>query len=261
MNEREVKHYWDQNAEAWTALSRAGYDVYRDQVNTPAFFKMLPKVKGLKGLDIGCGEGHNTRLVAQMGAIITGIDISEKFINYAREEESFKPLGINYLTISGQKTGFSNGSFDFCIATMGLMDMPNPSKAVAEAYRVLKPGGFFQFSIAHPCFATPKWKWLRDDDGKKIAMICGDYFVRQSGSIDQWIFSAAPEEEKKKYPTFKIPRFGSTLSYWMNCLIKTGFQIEELCEPYPNQTTAKKYPSVADAAIIAYFLIIRCRKP
>jgi len=261
MNEREVKNYWEQNAEAWTALSRAGYDVYRDLINTPAFLKMLPTVNGLRGLDIGCGEGHNTRLVAQKGAVLTGIDISEKFLNYAKEEEAAKPLGINYLSVSGQKTGFDDGTFNFCIATMSLMDMPNHAKAVAEAYRVLKPGGFFQFSIAHPCFATPKWEWLRDAAGQKKAMVCGDYFVRQDGLIDQWIFGAAPEEEKNKYPPFKIPRFGSTLSDWINCLLKAGFQIEELCEPYPDQATAMKYPSVADAAIIAYFLIIRCRKP
>jgi trans-aconitate methyltransferase len=63
MTHEEVGQYWDGNAEAWTLLARAGYDVYRDHVNTPAFFAMLPDVAGLTGLDIGCGEGHNTRLL------------------------------------------------------------------------------------------------------------------------------------------------------------------------------------------------------
>ena len=44
MNHKEVGRYWDKNAEVWTRLSRAGYDVYRDYLNTPAFFKMLPDV-------------------------------------------------------------------------------------------------------------------------------------------------------------------------------------------------------------------------
>lgn len=261
MNDSEVKQYWEQNAEAWTVLSRAGYDVYRDIVNAPAFLKMLPEVKGLKGLDIGCGEGHNTRLVAQRGALLTGIDISDTFIRHAKEEEASKSLGINYLVVSGQKTELPDNSFDFCMATMSLMDMPEPAKAISEAYRVLKPGGFFQFSISHPCFATTKWQWLRDENGRKSAMVCGDYFIRQDGLIEQWIFGAAPEEEKRKYQPFKTPRFSGTLSDWINSLIKIGFQVEELCEPYPDQETAQKYPSVADAAIIAYFLIIRCRKP
>ena len=45
-------------------LARAGYDVYRDHLNTPAFFQMLPDVTNLRGLELGCGEGYNTRLLA-----------------------------------------------------------------------------------------------------------------------------------------------------------------------------------------------------
>ena len=59
---------WEHNAAAWVELSRAGYDVYRDLVNTPAFLAMLPDVAGLVGIDLGCGEGHNTRLVRDRGA-------------------------------------------------------------------------------------------------------------------------------------------------------------------------------------------------
>jgi hypothetical protein len=56
MDDREVGKLWEGNAEAWTHLSRAGYDVYRDRLNTPAFLAMLPDVAGLGGLDVGCGE-------------------------------------------------------------------------------------------------------------------------------------------------------------------------------------------------------------
>lgn len=206
MDDSEVKQYWDQNAEAWTALSRAGYDVYRDIVNAPAFLKMLPEVKGLKGLDIGCGEGHNTRLVAKRGAILTGIDISDVFILHAQEEEKANPLGIKYLVSSGLDAGFPDNSFNFCMATMSMMDIPDPVKAMAEAYRILKPGGFFQFSISHPCFFTPKWKWQRDKEGRKSALLCGDYFTTMNGQVENWTFGAAPEEEKNKYPLFKTPR-------------------------------------------------------
>jgi trans-aconitate methyltransferase len=65
MDHEEVGRPWNENAEVWTQLVRAGYDLYRDGLNTPAFFEMLPDVDGLSGLDVGCGEGHNTRLLAQ----------------------------------------------------------------------------------------------------------------------------------------------------------------------------------------------------
>ena len=68
MDESSIRQYWERNAPTWIRLSRAGYDRCRDIQNSPAFFEMLPDVKGLTGLDIGCGEGHNTRQLAARGA-------------------------------------------------------------------------------------------------------------------------------------------------------------------------------------------------
>jgi hypothetical protein len=42
----EVERFWEGNAEAWTRLARAGYDICRDGLNTPGFFAMLPMSKG-----------------------------------------------------------------------------------------------------------------------------------------------------------------------------------------------------------------------
>src|ERR1051325_7910568 len=100
MNHEEVGRFWNANADAWTQLARAGYDIYRDYFNTPAFLRMLPAVEGLTGLDIGCGEGHNTRLLAQRGARMTAIDISDTFLRHAGNLERQKPLGIHYQNAS-----------------------------------------------------------------------------------------------------------------------------------------------------------------
>jgi hypothetical protein len=53
LNHEEAGRYWEGNAEAWTRLARAEYDVYRDGLNTPAIFELLPDVGGLTGLDVG----------------------------------------------------------------------------------------------------------------------------------------------------------------------------------------------------------------
>jgi hypothetical protein len=58
MDNAAVAAFWEANAAEWTRQSRAGFDVYRDALNTPAFFAMLPPIEGLHGLDIGCGEGQ-----------------------------------------------------------------------------------------------------------------------------------------------------------------------------------------------------------
>ena len=260
MDSNEVGRMWDANAEVWTQLARAGYDTSRDRVNTPAFLAMLPEVKGLRGLDIGCGEGNNTRLLARRGARMEAFDISQTFVKYASESEAQEPLGIHYQIANAHAIPFADATFDFATSFMCLMDMPEPERGMREAYRVLKPGGFFQFSITHPCFLTPTWRWVRDEQGNRIGVVCGQYFDQKAGRIDEWIFGAAPAELKQKYPKFRIAYFDRTLSEWLNTLLEAGFVLERVCEPTVDPETARREPGLADHRLVAYFLIVRGRK-
>ena len=106
MDHKEVGKMWDENAEVWTKLVRDGYDIYRDHVNTPAFLAMLPDVSGLSGIDIGCGEGHNTRLITRRGARMIAADISQTFVGHAKQKEIEEPLGIRYLIASAVELPF-----------------------------------------------------------------------------------------------------------------------------------------------------------
>lgn len=94
MTRAEAAAFWEANAETWTRHARAGLDVYRDWVNTPAFLAMLPPIAGLHGLDVGCGESGNTRELARRGARMTALDMSPTFLRHAREAEVTDPLGI-----------------------------------------------------------------------------------------------------------------------------------------------------------------------
>ena len=146
LDHTETGKFWNENADTWTRLTRAGYDKCRIFLTFPAFLKMLPKVKGLRGLDIGCGEGSNTREMQKIGAKMTGIDISDNFISYARQHEEENPLGIEFNVASAVELPFENNSFDFTMGTMSFMDIPEYQKVIQEAYRVTKSGGFLQFS-------------------------------------------------------------------------------------------------------------------
>jgi ubiquinone/menaquinone biosynthesis C-methylase UbiE len=261
MNHQEVGRYWDENAAVWTRLARAGYDVYRDYLNTPAFFEMLPEVSGLSGLDIGCGEGHNTRLLAKRGARVTAIDISRVFVQYAQQAEEQDPLGIDYKIASAVELPFGDATFDFAVGLMSLMDIPETDRVIAEVHRVLNPGGFFQFSIEHPCFATPYRRNLRNQEGLTYAIEVGDYFRNLQGEIAEWIFGAAPPAVKKGLRRFKTPRFTRTISQWLSLLLDTGFVLERIGEPRPNDKTVQACPELQDAQVVAYFLHIRARKP
>jgi len=261
MDHGEVGRYWDGNAEVWTQLVRAGYDHYRDGLNTSAFFEMLSDVIVLSGLDVDCGEGHNTRLLAERGARVTGIDISSIFVRKAREAERQRPRGIYYELASAVDLPFEGASFDFVVAFMRLMDIPETERVLAEVFRVLRPGGFFQFSITHPCFDTPHRANLSDESGYTYAIEVGDYFRGLEGEVKEWLFDAAPPEVREGLPPFRTPVFMRTLSSWLNRLVEAGFVLERFGEPCPSDEAVRERPGLQDAQIVAYFLHIRARKP
>ncbi|WP_026304699.1 class I SAM-dependent methyltransferase [Kaistia granuli] len=261
MDPSTVAAHWEANAEAWTRHSRAGYDVYRDALNTPAFLAMLPPIAGLDGLDIGCGEGSNTRQLARVGARMTAIDIAPTFIRHASESEAAEPLGIRYLSGDGMALPFEDASFDFATAFMSLMDMPNQAAVLKEARRVLRPGGFLQFSILHPCFVPPRRRNVRDGDGQPVAVEIADYFETTDGKVESWWFSTLPAEERAKVDPFRVPRFHRTLSQWVEMVVGAGLAIEAFGEPRASVEAAAAEPVIADTRVAPIFLHVRGRKP
>lgn len=261
MNAAEAAAFWEANADTWARLVRSGYDVYRDALNTPAFMAMLPAVTGLDGLDVGCGEGANTRQLAQRGAHMQGIDIAPTFIRYAREAQAADPLGIVYTEGSGMALPFADGSFDFVTAFMSLMDMPDHAQALREVYRVLRPGGFLQFSILHPCFVPPHRRVLHNEDGTVRAIELADYFTRIDGSVETWCFSTLPSGQRDKIAPFRVPRFHRTLSEWVGMICAAGFVIQQFGEPCASEELAQRVPAVAHTRTAGIFLHIRAVRP
>jgi SAM-dependent methyltransferase len=261
MNRTEVAQYWEANAETWTRHARAGYDIYRDGLNTPAFLEMLPPVQGLSGLDIGCGEGSNTRELARLGAMMHAIDLAPTFIRHADEAERAEPLGITYQVADATDLPFDPDSFDFTTAFMSMMDMADHGDALCEAARVMRPGGFLQFSILHPCFVPPHRKVLREPNGATRAIEVGGYFDSTEGRIDTFRFENLPEEELQKAEPFLVPRFHRTLSGWVTLIVEAGLVIERFGEPRVSLEVAKAEPALEDTLVAPLFLHIRARKP
>ena len=261
MESAEVASYWEANAADWTRLVRAGFDVSRDALNTPTFLKMLPRVRGLAGLDIGCGEGANTRMLARLGGRMQAIDIAPTFIRNAKATEAAAPLGIVYQIADALALPFANGAFDFATAFMSLMDVPDPGRALRQAARVLRPGGFLQLSILHPCFAPPHRKVVRDEDGSVCAVEIGGYFDCNDAQIDTWMFSKVPQKERAHSQPFRVPRFHRTLSHWVEFICSAGLVIEEFGEPRASLELARREPLLADTRVAPFFLLIRTRKP
>ena len=185
------------------------------------------------------------------------IDIAPTFICLAAERGE----GICYAVASALELPFGASQFDFVTAVMSLMDVPDPELALREIHRVLRPGGFLQFSISHPCFNPPHRRLLRTPQGKAYAVEVGRYFERVDGQIDRWLFSAAPPEAKAGLKPFEMPVFHRTLSEWLNGVMQSGFVLEQVEEPRADEDTARRVPAVDDTRVVAYFLHVRCRKP
>jgi ubiquinone/menaquinone biosynthesis C-methylase UbiE len=251
------RRQWNANAVAWTELSRAGFDVYRDLVNTPAFFELLPPVDGLVCLDLGCGEGHNTRLLAGRGARIAGLDVADSFITAAAGQNH---SGICYLVGDGAALPFRASAFDAVTAFMSLMDVGEPERTLGEMARVVRRGGFVQFSVLHPVISAPIGRWINDESGIREARAVGDYF-HQGPLTETWTFSDVPEEVRDRYQPFTITYAHRTLAGWLNAVLSAGLAIEAIAEPCAEEKTATANPEVADLRIAPYFLIVRARKP
>jgi SAM-dependent methyltransferase len=261
MKRAEVARYWEANAETWTRHARAGYDIYRDKQNTPAFLDSLPTVRGLLGLDIGCGEGSNTRELAQLGARMHAIDVAPTFIRHARHAEKAEPLGVAYVVADATDLPFASDSFDFATAFMSMMDMADQDQALCEAARVLRPRGFLQFSILHPCFVPPHRRVLRNPDHTTRAIEIAGYFDKTDGRIDTFWLTNVPQEERDNTKPFRVPRFHRTLSGWVALIVAAGLVIEHFGEPHVSMELAKAEPELEDTMVAPVFLHIRAIKP
>lgn len=243
MDEDEVAAHWDANAATWAAHVRAGYDLYREVFTLPAFLAFIPDLRGLRVIDLGCGEGHNTRTLARRGARMTGVDLSSEMIAAARASEAEEPLGIIYQVDTFTRLdGCEDASFDVAVSTMALMDSPDVAAAARAVHRVLRPGGGLYFSVLHPCFITPGTAWLRDASGRKTRLTVSDYFANRS-YVEHWRFSRAPETGSAE--PFRTPRFGQRLEDYVNGLCAAGFRITRIAEPRPTATQCRAHPWLA----------------
>ena len=103
--------------------------------------RALGDVSGKTVIDIGCGEGRFCRLLASLGALVTGIDITEALIERARD---LGGTGQTYLLGDAEDLAdVEDDSFDLAVSYIVIADLLDYRRSIREAYRVLKPGGRF----------------------------------------------------------------------------------------------------------------------
>jgi 2-polyprenyl-3-methyl-5-hydroxy-6-metoxy-1,4-benzoquinol methylase len=252
----EVAAAWDMDALNWTAEVRAGHDRIHELFTSPRFMEFLPDLAGLSVIDLGCGEGRYTRSFARRGAHMTGIDVSPRMLEQARAEETRQPLGIRYqLDSSTELRSCSDHSFDAAVSSMALMDTPDFPAVARAAFRVIRPGGGFYFSVLHPCFMRRDSGWATDAAGRVVGRSVSNYWD-DSPYTETWGF-----ENASPFTNFYFPW---RLEDYVNGLCAAGFRIERVHEPRPSAALVEAHPEMVFAAHIhhhtAFVLFVAARK-
>ena len=123
---------WGHNPKDWAAIQEAtgkpGYDFV---------LKTLTPTTVTKLLDVGCGSGYFCNLAQATGANVTGMDASDAMI----EEAKLRAPSIKFLTGDLEELPFEDDSFDVVCGFNSFQYAASTKNALAEAKRVLKPGG------------------------------------------------------------------------------------------------------------------------
>ncbi|MCR5610151.1 MAG: class I SAM-dependent methyltransferase [Lachnospiraceae bacterium] len=214
----------------------------------PALFSLLPSLSGKNVLDLGCGFGEHCMEYVKMGASkVVGIDISEKMIEVARKE-NVDPK-IEYINMPMEELEKIKGKFDVVISSLAFHYVEDFSGVVHNIYNLLNEGGIFVFSQENPlctCYSGNTGRWTRDEKGNKLYVNLKDYGI-EGEKESQWFVDGI-----KKYH-----RMFSTI---INTLTETGFVVEKMIEPLPDEELLEKYPDYKDLFHKPDFLVIRAKK-
>jgi SAM-dependent methyltransferase len=135
-------------AEADTELQERLADVLELRAADPRQREMLREYtialdlpENAELLEVGCGTGAVSRFLTTLrgAAHVTGVDPSPLFVERARELAEGLPA--DFLTGDGRALDFEDESFDAVVFHTALCHMPECERALAEAHRVLRPGG------------------------------------------------------------------------------------------------------------------------
>jgi ubiquinone/menaquinone biosynthesis C-methylase UbiE len=154
-----VRYYEQQST---TPATYARFRQTRDQVLRLA---LKHSDKPLRVADIGCGAGTSSRIWAEVGCVVRGIDVNEDLISIARDRSTEFGPSIEYSVGFASKLPWPDASFDVVMLPELLEHVPDWKQTLHEAARVLDVGGLLYLSttnylcpIQHE-FALPLYSW------------------------------------------------------------------------------------------------------
>jgi SAM-dependent methyltransferase len=240
----------DPSRDLWEIHAPWWIDGFTDGADPEYEEQILPLAAGeLSGadriLDIGCGDGQISRMLAARGAEVVGVDPTWNQITVAARRAG----GPAYLRAAADDLPFRAASFDAAVACLVFEHIDAVDAAIAEVARVVRPGGRFCFFLNHPLLQTPGSGWIDDHivDPPEQYWRIGPYLV-ETETIEQ--------VELGVYIRF-IHR---PLSRYVNTLAEHGLMLERMLEPAPPAGFLERAPEYTDAATVPRLMYLRLRR-
>ncbi len=208
----------------------------------PAVRALLPDMRDLTVIDLGCGFGWFCRWARAEGAArVVGVDVSEKMLARARADTSDNAIAYEQADLEGLT--LPQGRFDLAYSSLAFHYVEDAGRLFDEIARALVAGGRLVFSTEHPIYMAPTSPgWSIDQDGGKIWPL--NRYLLEGPRTTDWLAEGVVKNHR-------------TIGTTLNLLIRSGFvveHVEEFC-PTPAQIAAR--PELVDEVERPMFLIVR----
>ena len=207
-------------------------DSYQTKVIAPAILRIVAPKKGMKILDIACGQGYFSHVLAAQGAFVTGVDIASELIDIAK-----KHAGHNqefFVMPSHDLSKFPNASYDATICVLAIQNIENMVQTFHEVSRVSRLGARFIVVLNHPAFRIPgKSSWGFDEKSNTQYRRVDEYLSESRAAIDM-----NPGSKEKKETTYSFHR---SLQVYSKTLANAGFAIARI-EEWTSHKESEKGP-------------------
>jgi SAM-dependent methyltransferase len=212
----------------------------------PALRAMLPGVRGLRIVDLGCGFGWFCRWARENGAAeVLGIDLSEKMLARARSETS--DTAIAYVQADLATLVLEKGRFDLAYSSLAIHYLEDAARFFAEVYTALVPGGHFVFSTEHPIFMAPRNAgWSRDAEERPTWAL--DSYFSEGARTTEWF-------------TPGVVKYHRTIGTTLNAVIGAGFIVRRVEEFVPTSEQIAAQPELIVERERPMFLLVAAERP